>query len=234
MRRQTSRGSNVQQWLEATIDHPLSVEGHLAHRLHARVVHELLVTGIAGPPIGVPTDGHMMLGGNWTDCAPANPPRLSIRCASHGPTPGLRQALCAVLRTVAQCCAIQQCWNLLCLLQSLASAFHTAWTAAVASKFTSALAQGGLSGKSKVRAGAPNRDVGASGILKPQIGQVVVEDRKLQLLQNADPAAARERGPASPRHPRVPARAPAGQPRIELAALIAPRITGWGRGPGRL
>lgn len=77
----------------------------------------------------------------------------------------------------------------------------------MASKFTSALAQGGLSGKSKVRARAPNRDVGASVILKskttafkkphgkgtpvkapgskqPQTGQVVVEGRKLQQLQD--------------------------------------------------
>lgn len=77
----------------------------------------------------------------------------------------------------------------------------------MASKFTSALAQGGLSGKSKVRAREPNRDVGASGILKskttafkkphgkgtpvktpgskqPQTGQVVVEGRKLQQLQD--------------------------------------------------
>jgi len=77
----------------------------------------------------------------------------------------------------------------------------------MASKFTSALAQGGLSGKSKVRSRAPNRDVGASGILKPkttafkkphgkgpplktpgskqpQTGQVVVEGRKIQQLQD--------------------------------------------------
>ena len=77
----------------------------------------------------------------------------------------------------------------------------------MASKFTSALAQGGLSGKSKVRALASSRNVGASGILKskttafkkphgkgapaktpgskqPQTGQVVVEGRKLQQLQD--------------------------------------------------
>ena len=77
----------------------------------------------------------------------------------------------------------------------------------MASKFTSALAQGGLSGKSKVRARAPDRGIGASGILKskttafkkphgrdtsvktpgskqPQTGQVVVEGRKLQQLQD--------------------------------------------------
>lgn len=77
----------------------------------------------------------------------------------------------------------------------------------MSSKFTSALAQGGLSGKPKVRSTAPNRGVGASGILKskatmfkkahgtgapvktpgskqPQTGQVVVEDRKLQQLQD--------------------------------------------------
>jgi hypothetical protein len=36
----------------------------------------------------------------------------------------------------------------------------------MASKFTSALAQGGLSGKSKVRTGAPNKGVGVSDILK--------------------------------------------------------------------
>ena len=77
----------------------------------------------------------------------------------------------------------------------------------MSSKFTSALAQGGLSSKAKVRSTAPNRGVGASGILKsktttfkkphgtgapvktpgskqPQTGQVVVEDRKLQQLQD--------------------------------------------------
>lgn len=77
----------------------------------------------------------------------------------------------------------------------------------MASKFISARAQGGLSGKSKVGSGAPNRGVGASGILKskitafkkphckgtsvktpgskpPQTGQVVVESRKLQQLQD--------------------------------------------------
>lgn len=77
----------------------------------------------------------------------------------------------------------------------------------MSSKFTSALAQGGLSGKAKVRATAPNRGVGASGILKsktttfkkphgtgapvktprskqPQTGQVVVENPKLQQLQD--------------------------------------------------
>ena len=77
----------------------------------------------------------------------------------------------------------------------------------MSSKFTSALAQGGLSGKAKVRSTAPNRGVGASGILKsktttfkkphgtgapvktpgskrPQAGQVVVDDRRLQQLQD--------------------------------------------------
>jgi hypothetical protein len=77
----------------------------------------------------------------------------------------------------------------------------------MSSKFTSAPAHGGLSGKAKVRSTVPNRGVGASGILKsktttfkkphgtgapvktpggkqPQTGQVVVEDRKLQQLQD--------------------------------------------------
>ena len=77
----------------------------------------------------------------------------------------------------------------------------------MSSKFTSALAQGGLSGEVKVRSTAPNRGVGASGILKsktttfkkphgtgapvktpgskrPQAGQVVVDDRRLQQLQD--------------------------------------------------
>jgi hypothetical protein len=81
----------------------------------------------------------------------------------------------------------------------------------MASKLTSALAQGGFFGKSKVRARALDGDVGASGILKskttafkkphgkgtpvkapgskqpqpqPQTGQVVVEGRKLQQLQD--------------------------------------------------
>ena len=77
----------------------------------------------------------------------------------------------------------------------------------MASKLTSALAQGGLSGKSKVRARASTRDFGAAGILKPkttafkkphgkgtpvktpgskqpQTGQVGVEGRKLQQLQD--------------------------------------------------
>ncbi len=77
----------------------------------------------------------------------------------------------------------------------------------MSSKFAGALAQGGLSGKAKVRATAPNRGVGASGILKsktttfkkphgtgvpvktprskqPQTGQVVVENPKLQQLQD--------------------------------------------------
>jgi hypothetical protein len=77
----------------------------------------------------------------------------------------------------------------------------------MSSKFTSAPAHGGLSGEAKVRSTVPNRGVGASGILKsktttfkkphgpgapvktpgskqPQTGQVVVEDRKLQQLQD--------------------------------------------------
>jgi len=77
----------------------------------------------------------------------------------------------------------------------------------MSSKFSSALAQGGLSGKVKVRSTAPNRGAGASGILKsktttfkkphgsgaplktlgskqPQKEQVVVEGRKLQQLQD--------------------------------------------------
>ncbi len=77
----------------------------------------------------------------------------------------------------------------------------------MSSKFTSALAQGGLSGQAKVRSTAAKRSVGASGILKsktttfkkphgtgapvktpgskrPQAGQVVVDDRRLQQLQD--------------------------------------------------
>lgn len=77
----------------------------------------------------------------------------------------------------------------------------------MSSKFTSALAQGGLSGEAKVRSKVPNRGVGASGILKSktttfkkphgmdtpvktpgskrsQAGQVVVDDRRLQQLQD--------------------------------------------------
>ena len=77
----------------------------------------------------------------------------------------------------------------------------------MSSKFTSALAQGGLSGQAKVRSTAAKRSVGASGILmsktttfkkphgtgapvktpgskRPQAGQVVVDDRRLQQLQD--------------------------------------------------
>ena len=77
----------------------------------------------------------------------------------------------------------------------------------MSSKFTSAPAHGGLSGEAKVRSTVPNRGVGASGILKsktttfkkphgpgapvktpgskqPQTGQVVVQDCKLQQLQD--------------------------------------------------
>jgi hypothetical protein len=77
----------------------------------------------------------------------------------------------------------------------------------MSSKSTSALGQGGLSGKANVRSTAPNRGGGASGILKPkttafkkphgtggpvktpgnkrpQAGQVVVDDRRFQQLQD--------------------------------------------------